>query len=165
MNDWQDCKIKYTGGHGNLAVRREPIAGRAWNQVCVIESVATGSSDGDSSSWACPLPVGVGATRQDTTAENAKMARRRMWGLSVSVPMVLLPLAYPDHRWFMLAALAPFAILGYITVVYTPRWIVGGTQEPPVVAGSTMPCGGCGSYNDATANFCRSCGRPLAKQT
>jgi hypothetical protein len=98
-------------------------------------------------------------------AQNATMRRRCVRGLLVSVPLVLLPLMYPDHRLFMFAALAPFAILGYITVVYTPRWIVGGTQKPLVAAGATMPCAGCGNHNDATANFCRSCGRPLAKQS
>jgi hypothetical protein len=97
-------------------------------------------------------------------AQNATMGRRRMWGLTVSVPLVLLPLIYPDHRLFMVAALAPFAILGYITVVYTPRWIVGGIQKPPVTAGATMLCAGCGNHNEATANFCCSCGTPLAKQ-
>jgi len=97
-------------------------------------------------------------------AQNATIGRRRMWGLLVSVPMVLLPLMYPDHRLLMFAALAPFAILGYITVVYTPHWILGDTQKPPVTPGAAMPCGGCGNHNEASANFCHSCGTPLPKQ-
>lgn len=34
----------------------------------MVDSVATESSDGDSRSWACPLLVGAGATRQDATS-------------------------------------------------------------------------------------------------
>lgn len=57
-------------------------------------------------------------------AKNATLRRKRIYGVVLATPMLLMPLLFGGGA-FLFVWCAACAVLGYVTVVHAPRWIVG----------------------------------------
>jgi hypothetical protein len=61
--------------------------------------------------------------------KNVPLGRRRIYGVIAALPMLVVPLfignASPTVTAIFFAWCVAWAILGYVTVVHRPKWIVG----------------------------------------
>jgi hypothetical protein len=62
--------------------------------------------------------------------KNVPLGRRRIYGVIAAIPMLVVPLLYIGSASATVSAIlfawcAAWASLGYVTIVYRPKWIVG----------------------------------------
>jgi predicted alpha/beta hydrolase len=75
--------------------------------------------------------MGLGKWGKSLKAKNAPLGRRRLYGVLAAFPSLAAPFYYGYGAYnsgvfiFMLVWSTVVAILGFITVVYAPKWIVG----------------------------------------
>ncbi|MGC1618036.1 MAG: hypothetical protein WA765_06055 [Candidatus Acidiferrum sp.] len=78
--------------------------------------------------------MALGSWGKSLSAKNAPLNRRRLYGVLAAIPSIVAPLyyGYGDYTSglfiFMLAWCGIVAVLGFITVVYAPKWIVGAPK-------------------------------------
>lgn len=78
--------------------------------------------------------LALGKWGKSLRAKNTSLGRRRLYGIIAAVPWLVAPFYYEYGDYgsgtfmFMLAWCTVVAILGFITVAYAPKWIVGAPK-------------------------------------
>jgi len=64
-------------------------------------------------------------------AKGVPLRKRRIYGLVVVALTLFMPLLRGGYGGsvFLFAVFCAWAVLGYITLVHTPRWIVGAPKQ------------------------------------
>ena len=78
--------------------------------------------------------MALGKWGKNLKAKNSPLGRRRLYGFLAALPSIAAPFyyGYGDYTsglfLFMLVWCVIVAILGFITVAYAPKWIVGAPK-------------------------------------
>lgn len=78
--------------------------------------------------------MALGKWGKSLKEKNSPLSRRRLYGLLATLPSIAAPFyyGYPDYTsgvfLFMAVWCGIVAVLGFITVVYAPKWIVGAPK-------------------------------------
>jgi hypothetical protein len=84
--------------------------------------------------------MALGKWGKSLKAKNTSLGRRRLYGIVAALPSLVAPFYYgygaygSDIFMFMFTWCTVVAILGFITVAYAPKWIVG----PPKAVGNPI---------------------------
>jgi hypothetical protein len=78
--------------------------------------------------------MALGKWGKSLKAKNTPIGRKRLYGLLAVLPSIAAPFYYGYGAYtsglflFMLVWCGIVAVLGFITVVYAPKWIVGAPK-------------------------------------
>ncbi|SRR5260370_19515553 len=78
--------------------------------------------------------MALGKWGKSLKAKNTPLGRKRLYGFVAAIPSLVSPFYYGYGAYnsgmfmFMLAWCTVVAILGFITVAYAPKWIVGAPK-------------------------------------
>ncbi len=76
----------------------------------------------------------LGKWGKSLKAKNTPLGRKRLYGLLAALPYIVAPFYYGYGAYasgfflFLLVLYSVVAVLGFITVVYAPKWIVGAPK-------------------------------------